>query len=35
MSMNGLKSRTYLAATTTITTALAIYALCAPHNEGH
>lgn len=35
MSMNNMKSRTYLAATTTVTTALAIYAFAAPHNQGH
>lgn len=33
MSMNGLKSRAYLAATTAVTTALAVYALAAPHNK--
>jgi len=32
MSMNSMKSRAYLAATTTVTTALAIYAFAAPHN---
>ncbi|MBG6099377.1 hypothetical protein HD557_005359 [Nocardioides luteus] len=32
MSMNGMKSRAYLAATTAVTTALAIYAFAAPHN---
>lgn len=35
MSMNNMKSRAYLAATTTVTTALAIYAFAAPHNQGH
>lgn len=33
MSVNDFKARAYLAATTTVTTALAIYALAAPHNE--
>jgi hypothetical protein len=33
MSTNGLKARAYLAATTGVTTALAIYAFAAPHNR--
>ncbi|NYI80185.1 hypothetical protein BJ988_004833 [Nocardioides panzhihuensis] len=33
MSTNGLKARAYLAATTSVTTALAIYAFAAPHNK--
>jgi hypothetical protein len=33
MSMNDVKARAYLAATTTVTTALAVYALAAPHNK--
>ena len=33
MSTNGLKARAYLAATTAVTTALAIYAFAAPHNH--
>lgn len=32
---DGLKARIYLAAVTTTTTALAIYALAAPHNEAN
>ncbi len=35
MNTSGLKARAYLAATTTVTTALAIYAFAAPHNQGH
>lgn len=35
MSMNSMKSRAYLAATTTVTTALAIYAFAAPFNNSH
>lgn len=35
MTTNGLKARAYLAATTAATTALAIYAFAAPHNQGH
>jgi hypothetical protein len=30
---NGLKARAYLAATTAVTTALAVYAFAAPHNK--
>lgn len=33
MSTNELKARAYLAATTAVTTALAIYAFAAPHNR--
>lgn len=32
---DSLKARVFLAASTTATTALAIYALAAPHNEGY
>lgn len=35
MSMNGMKSRAYLAATTTVTAALALYAFAAPFNVPH
>lgn len=35
MSMNGMKSRAYLAATTAVTTAFALYAFAAPFNVPH
>lgn len=33
MSMNSFKARAYLAATTAVTTGLAVYAFAAPHNR--
>lgn len=33
--INDLKARAYLAAATVVPTALAIYALAAPHNDPH
>lgn len=33
MTTNQLKARAYLVATTTVTTALAIHAFAAPHNQ--
>lgn len=35
MSTNEFKARAYLAATTTVTTTLAIYAFAAPFNQPH
>lgn len=35
MSMNRMKSRAYVAATTTVATALALYAFAAPFNVPH
>lgn len=35
MSMNNMKSRAYLVATTTVTAALALYAFAAPFNVPH